>query len=433
MGEFFDTHPWWMLLFFAIGVIATGTAITSLFWSLGRRPQRMWAHEIGAVDSSDFLRPIATLLNVPLRKGGGVRLINNGDDWMNALFADFDNAQHSINFMAYIWEPGRMSDIVFAKLIERRNAGIEVRVLLDGMGGMRCPDEDQERLRQAGGKIGVFRPPHLGKLTRFHKRNHRRAIVVDGRVGYTGGMAVGDKWLGSARNEDEWRDSMTRVTGCLAENLQSAFSELWAYTTGELLTGEKYFPEDLQDEDCDIKSFGIVSSPAAEEHPLRLFYFLSFLAAREKLWITTPYFVPDTHTRSVVKRRAQAGVDVRILMPDEHTDAKPIRRTSHAYYQELMDAGVRIYEYRDTMIHAKHVVIDGKFSVVGSANMDIRSKELNEENILALLDTEFAKAMEDTFLADLERATQIDPEQWRRRGIGARILERVSRIFAEQY
>ena len=433
MGDFFDAHPWWMLVFFTIGVLATLTAIVSLFWSLGRRPQRMWAEEIGPVDSSDFLRPVATLLNVPQRRGGRVRLINNGDAWLNAMFEDFDNAQHSINFMAYIWEPGRMNDVVFNKLIERCNAGIEVRVLLDGLGCMRCPDEDQERLRQAGGKIGTFRPLHFGKLTRFHKRNHRRAIVIDGRVGYTGGMAVGDKWLGDARNEEEWRDSMTRVTGCLAENLQSAFGELWAYCTGELLTGEKHFPEELADGDCDIKSFGIVSSPSAEEHPLRLFFFLAFLAARERLWITTPYFVPDTHTRGVVKRRARAGVDVRILMPDHHTDAKPIRRTSHAYYQELMDAGVKIYEYRDTMIHAKQVVIDSKFSIVGSANMDIRSKELNEENVLGLLDGEFAESLEQAFLADLERATQIDPEQWRRRGIGARIIERVARMFAEQY
>ncbi|HUF49737.1 MAG TPA: phospholipase D-like domain-containing protein [Longimicrobiales bacterium] len=433
MGDFFGAHPWWLLSFFAIGVLATLTAIISLFMSLGRRPQRMWTDEVATVDSPDFLRSVAALLNVPLRAGGTAHLLNNGDAWLPAMFQDFDAAERSINIMSYIWEPGRMSDLVFDRLIDRCRAGIEVRVLLDGLGGIRCPDEDIERLRQAGGKVATFRPAQFGKLTRFHKRNHRRAIVIDGRIGYTGGMAVGDKWLGNAANENEWRDSMTRVTGCLTENLQSAFSELWAYCTGEVLTGDSFFPDDLADDNLGLQSIGIVSSPSSEEHPLRLFFFLAFLAARQRLWITTPYFVPDAHTRRIVKRRARAGVDVRILMPDAHTDAWPIRRTSHSYYRELMDAGVRIYEYRDTMMHSKHVVVDGMFSVVGSANMDIRSKELNEENVVALLDPVLSAELEQAFLQDLERATLIDPRAWRRRGLGARLIERFARLFAEQY
>jgi cardiolipin synthase A/B len=434
MTEALDA-PWWVLTFFAIGLLATVTAVISLFFALGRRPQRMWTDEIGAVASGDFLPPLAALLNMPLRSGGHAELLDNGDEYFPAMYTAFREAKRSINFMAYIWEPGRVSDEMFDVMIDACNRGVQVRILLDGFGGMRCPGEDIERFEKAGGIVAVFRPLRFGKLLRFHRRNHRRAIVVDGRIAFTGGAAVGDKWLGDARNTDEWRDSMVRVTGCMAENLQSAFAELWAFTTGEMLTGDSFFHEqhDIDDRYADVRSVGLISSPSNEEHPLRLFFFLSFLAARERLWIASPYFVPDKHLREVVKRRARGGVDVRLLLPNEHTDAKPIRKASHSYYQELLDAGVRIFEYQPTMMHAKTVVIDGSWSIVGSANMDVRSKELNEENVLGILEKDFAEQLEQSFEKDLQQATEIDRVAWRRRGVTARIVERVCVLFAEQY
>jgi cardiolipin synthase A/B len=429
--------PWWVLMFFAIGVIATLTAIVSLFFTLGRRPTRIWTQEIGAVSEPEFARPISALLNVPLRRGGHAELLDNGDGFFPALLDAFAAARRTINVMVYIWEPGKVSDMIFESLIARAEAGVQVRILLDGFGGIRCPSDDIERLRQAGGTVSTFRPPKIGKLLRFHRRNHRRAIVVDGAVGFTGGMAVGDKWLGDARNADEWRDSMVRVTGALVENLQSAFAELWAFSTGEVLTGESFFPDAVsvdRDPDHDsVTSLGIISSPGSEEHPLRLFYFLTFLAARQRLWIASPYFVPDKHTREVIKRRARAGVDVRLLLPNELTDAKPIRYASHSYYAELLAAGVRIFEYQPSMMHAKTLVVDSLWAVVGSANMDIRSKELNEENVIGILEADFAVQLEQSMEADLLRSTEIDRVQWRRRPIRNRILERISVLFAEQY
>jgi cardiolipin synthase A/B len=430
--------PWWMLLFFAIGILTALTAVVSLFFALGRRPQRMWTDEVDPVDAPDFLRTLAALLNVPLRFGGHAQLFDNGDAFFHAMLQDFAQARRSINFMVYIWEPGRVSDMMFQSLIHACSRGVQVRILLDGFGGMRCPDDDLQRFRDAGGTVAVFRPLRFGKLLRFHRRNHRRAIVIDGRVGWTGGAAVGDKWLGDARNPDQWRDAMVRVTGCLVENLQSAFSELWAFSTGEMLTGDSYFPDahelipgrPLQD---GVSSIGVISSPSSEEHPLRLFFFLSFLAARERLWIASPYFVPDKHLREVLKRRARAGVDVRVLAPGEHTDAKPIWLASRSYYQELLDAGVRVFEYQPTFLHSKVVTIDGKWSIVGSANMDVRSKELNEENVLGVLEAEFAEELQDSFLRDLQQAREITGREWRRRGPGQRILERFFVLFAEQY
>jgi cardiolipin synthase len=257
---------------------------------------------------------------------------------------------------------------------------------------------------------------------------------MDGEVAFTGGVAVGDKWLGNADHPDHWRDTMSRFTGPPASTIQTAFVSLWAPVAGELLSGPAFFPpRDGTTNAGDLVHVGIASSPSSEDHPLRLFYLQSILSARQRLYLTTPYFVPDETIRGAVAARARAGVDVRILLPNALTDAKPIRLTSHRYYEELMAAGVRIYEYQPTMMHAKGMVVDGKWSVVGSANMDIRSHELNQENVLGVLEAGFAEQMEAAFREDLTRSREIQPEQWRRRGRRARLGARAAALFAEQY
>ena len=422
----------WLYPLAAIGAFATVRAGFSLFAETGRRPRRMYTDNTPPVDSDDFLRPLAAILGVPLLKGGEIELINNGDAWVERMLPDFAAAQNSITFSAYTWEPGLLSDMIFDALIARAQEGVHVRVLVDAVGGAKCPEDDIERLRAAGGELCVFRPLKIGKVDHFHLRNHRRAIVIDGKIGYTGGMAVSDQWLGDARNEEEWRDIMIRVTGCLAQNVQSAFAEMWAYVCGEVLTSQEFFP-DTPSDDSSIKSIAVASSPSSEEQPLHLLFYKTFMAARERLWITTPYFVIAEHTRDVLAERARAGVDVRILLPSHHTDAKAVRWAGHSAYEGLLDAGVRIFEYQPTMIHTKALVVDGKFSIVGSANMDIRSAELNEEAVLGILDHEFAAKLEAAFEKDLERAIELDPDEWRHRGIAAKALERAAGLFGEQY
>jgi cardiolipin synthase A/B len=285
-----------------------------------------------------------------------------------------------------------------------------------------------------------FRRFKLGKITRFSRRNHRRAIVVDGRIAFTGGAAVADKWLGDAERDGHWRDLMVEVRGRLALHMQSAFAQLWTSVCGEVLAGEKFFPRHPDAEDAphagEVEVFrhvNVISSPADESHPLRKVFWLSFRCARRSIWITSPYFVPDRETRRVIADQARAGVDVRILLPNRLTDAKPIRWASHSYFGELLQAGVRIWEYQTTMMHTKALVVDGRWSVIGSANMDIRSKELNQENVVGMLDGALGRQMEETFLADLKESVEIDPERWRRRGILPRVLERFFVLFAEQY
>jgi cardiolipin synthase len=427
-------YPWWLETLAAVGAAATIAVIITLFFSVGRRPERLVPTQAPAVDAPEFLAAVAGTAGAPLRKGGTVHLLNNGVEFFPALLQALRAAKQTITFTVYIWEAGQASDQVSAALIERATAGVQVRVLLDSMGSLHAPSETIDAMKKAGVKIETFRPLRLGKLTRFHQRNHRRAIVIDGEVGFTGGMAVGDKWLGDADSKEHWRDTMVKVTGPPAASLQSAFAPLWAYASGELLAGRAFFrPDNVEGDEGGLLHTGLPSSPSSEDHPLRLFFVQSFAAARQRLYITTPYFVPDASTRRLVEARARAGVDVRILLPDEHTDAKPIRLTSQRYYEEMMEAGIRIYEYQATMMHSKHVVVDGKWSIVGSANMDIRSKELNMENVLGILDAGFGAEVEATFRKDLEKAREIRLEQWRRRGPWQRLKERVCALFQEQY
>jgi cardiolipin synthase A/B len=428
--------PWWILAFWGLGILAVSTAIVSLFFALGRRPGKAWASEIPPVASRDFLVGISGLVNSPLESGGTVKLLNNGDEFFPAILDAMRKAEKTINFSVYIWEPGKASDMVLGVLTARARAGVEVRVLLDGLGGMRAPKEGFEALEAAGGRVQRFRPVRLGGLTRFHRRNHRRAIVIDGMVAFTGGAAVGDKWLGNAATKEEWRDSMVQVTGPLAKSVQSAFTTLWGSCAGEILMGDGHYPareasppgaQEVSHHTC------VVSAPSHEDHPLRQFFMMSFLSARRTLYITTPYFVPDAQTRAAAAGRARQGVDVRILLPNEMTDAVPIRLAGHSYFDDLLSAGVRIFEYQPAMMHNKTVCVDGEWAVVGSANMDIRSKELNQENVLGILDEGFGRQLDATFLADLQKAKEITLADWRRRGPWPRIKERAAALFAEQY
>jgi cardiolipin synthase A/B len=426
-------YPWWLLTLGGFGALTAVSILITLFSSLGRRPKTISAHDLPCVDSEEFLLAVSGLVNGPLQKGGTATLLNNGDAFFPEILAAVKNAEKNINFLVYIWEPGKASELMFGALTERARAGVAVRVLLDGIGGFRAPRRSLKQLREAGGNVQRFRAFSFGKLLRFHKRNHRRAIVIDGKVGFTGGAAIGDKWMGNAQDGDHWRDCMVKVTGCMAANLQSAFAEPWAYTCGELLTGSDFFPADSDDGDSSVRHINLVSSPSSEEHPIGVFFQISFMAARRRLYISTSYFVPHEQMRKAVSERARAGVDVRILVPNERTDAKPIRLAGRSYYEELLLAGVRIYEYQPTMMHCKNVVIDGKWSIVGTANMDVRSMELNQENVLGIHDAGFARQLEETFIADLENAREIKLQEWELRGTWERFKEGFWVLFAEQY
>jgi cardiolipin synthase A/B len=430
--------PWWVWTLLATGTLATVAVFTALFLPDFHRPPLICdcTDEAG---SEEFLDAVSRYLNVPILRGGTAGMLQNGCRFYPALLDAIRGAQESVNFQVYIFDTDRIGKQFVDAFEERARAGVEVRVLLDGFGSWRFGKAEREQLRKAGVKLEFFRPIRLLSLFRAFKRDHRRAIVVDGKVGFTGGAAVAEKWDGDARNKEEWRDSLVRLTGALAHGVQTAFGENWVYRTGEILTGDRFFPPSAGDapdtktvpgDPCGI---ALVSSPADMAQPIRILLWLSFTCAKRRLWISSSYFVPESRLRDAIAERAREGVDVRLLVPGPATDAKPVRMAGRSHYEELMEAGVRIFEFQPGMMHAKTVVVDSLWTLVGSANMDKRSVKLNEENIVGISDPRFAAEVERGLEADFGRSAEIKLKEFRRRGAGARVVERLSRLLIEQY
>ena len=422
--------PWWAWALMVTGVIAIIGVIGALF--LPDWPSDEFSEGFDAEPgSTQFVGWTSTFLNSTIFQGGQVTLLENGDAFYSAMLEAIRKAEDTVNFEVYIFEPDEVGRRFLDAFTERAHAGVEVRLLLDGFGCMKLTKRYRDDLRRAGVKVERFRPLSLRNLVRFYRRTHRRAIVIDGRIGFTGGAAVSDKWKGNVRNKHEWRDSMTRVTGPMVAGIQSAFAGNWVYCCGEVIAGPRFFPTfERGPGPCGLS---VVSSPSDALQPIRLLFWVSFINARRRLWICNSYFIPDHRLRRAVIERARNGVDVRILVPGNHTDAVPVQWAGRSYYQELLEAGVRVFEFQAAMMHAKTTVVDGAWSVVGSANLDERSMELNEENVLGIADKDFAQSIEKGVTADFARSREILLEEWRKRSILHRFMERFCKILIEQY
>jgi cardiolipin synthase len=422
--------PWWGWTFLVFGVVAFVGVVGALFFPDWPTPDYELGFEADPT-TDQFVHSAAGFLNVPLLRGGTAEILQNGDRFYPGMLDAIREAKDTVNFEVYIFESDETGRQFVEALTERARAGVEVRVLLDWFGSIRLKSADRRTLREAGVRLEFFRPLALRNLVRMYRRTHRRAIVIDGRIGFTGGAAVSDKWRGDTRTPKEWRDSMSRVTGALVTGVQSAFAANWVYCCGEVIAGPRFYPPvDGGGPACGLS---VVSSPSDAQQPIRLLFWLSFINARRRLWIASSYFIPDQHLRKAVQVRARAGVDVRILVPGNHTDAIPVQYAGRGFYRELLEAGVRIFEYQASMMHAKTVLVDDAWSLVGSANMDERSMEINEENLLGVSEGGFAREIAAGIERDLERSKEIRLEEWRRRPLYRRVLEQVAKVLIEQY
>jgi cardiolipin synthase len=422
--------PWWGWTLLVLGLLSLGGVIGALFLPDWPVPDYTLGFEAEA-GSQSFVDSAVGFLNVPLLRGGTARILQNGDEFYPAMLEAIRGARDTVNFEVYIFDSDETGRQFLEAFAERARAGVEVRVLLDWFGCIKLKRADRRRLVDAGVKLEFFRPLALRNLVRMYRRTHRRAIVIDGTVGFTGGAAVSDKWRGDTRTPKEWRDSMTRVTGALVTGVQSAFAANWVYCRGEIIAGPRFFP--AGEDDGPACGLSVVSSPSDAQQPIRLLFWLSFINARRRLWIASSYFIPDRQLREAVQTRARAGVDVRILVPGNHTDAIPVQYAGRGYYEELLGAGVRVFEYQPSMMHAKTVLVDDAWVLVGSANMDERSMELNEENLLGVAQPDYARAVAEGFERDLARSKEIQLESWRRRPAYQRALEKAALILIEQY
>jgi cardiolipin synthase A/B len=422
--------PWWMWTVIILGVLALAGVLGALFLPDWSQPD----YQLGTdaeVGSEAFVNAAAGLLNNPVYRGGEVTLLQNGDAFYPAMLEAIRSATDNVTFEVYIFDPDEIGRQFMDAFIDRARSGVEVRLLVDWFGSWRLRRRHRDEMIRAGVRVEAFRPLNLRHLVRIYRRTHRRAIVIDGRVAFTGGAAIAKKWAGDVRTKHEWRDSMTRVTGPLVSGIQSAFAENWVYCTGEVLLASRFFPPLAPAPGpCSIS---VVSSPSDALQPIRALFWLSFAHARHRLWISNSYFIPDPRLRKTVVERARDGVDVRILVPGNHTDAVPVQLAGRSYYEELLAAGVRIYEYQPSMMHAKTVVVDDAWSVIGSANMDERSMELNEENIVGIADAPFAQALAAGLERDFTRSREVTLEEWRRRPVWKRGLEALAKVLIEQY
>jgi cardiolipin synthase len=303
-------------------------------------------------------------------------------------------------------------------------------VLVDGTGSSRS-GPILDRMRRAGVKAYVFHPIDLWSLYNIGWRTHRKILVVDGAISFTGGFCIAENWLGDARNPKEWRDMMVRATGPVSAQMQAIFSEDWTYTTGEILAGDSYYPR--IERTGDIEAQGIKVSRGDSSSLASIFYVVAIKSAEKSIHIQNAYFVPDPQIREALIDAAKRGVDVRIMVPGRHIDMPLVRMASRRHYGELLTAGVHILEYNRTMMHNKNAVIDGLFSTVGSINFDGRSLRSNEEDSLAFYDREFASRMEATFAEDAKYCREVTYQGWRKRGVEQRLAELVSVFFEPLY
>jgi cardiolipin synthase len=421
--------------FLVVGILAGIFALIGLLDAVKGTPVKrvigLAGARVPAVREKAFLPSMELACRTELYEGNRAELLWNGDQTYPRLWDDLRSAKRSITFQMYWCKPGRMADTLAEILIERARAGVEVLVLYDAWGSS-WKRHYVQRLRDGGVRAEKFRPLRLLALNIINHRSHIRVVCVDGRIGWTGGFGIDDKWYGDGRSKGQWRDSNVRFTGPAVSQLQSAFTACWAETTGELLVGDRLYPvndENTDEADGPLTAGVLHGSPSVGSTEAERFLALSIASSRERLYVTNSYFVPDGDFRHLVCDAAARGVDVRILTVSDETDVKSTWYAGRARYEQLLGAGVRIFEYQPTMIHAKTLVVDGLWSAVGSMNVDNRSLSFNEETVLLMLNAEASQTVESHFLEDLKFAREIRLDEFRKRGAIERIKEAVCYAF----
>jgi len=368
-----------------------------------------------------FYPTLQAYAGAPIVGGNSVTILLNGDEIFPAVLKEIRSARESIAYAQYFYEDGPIARAVAEALAERCQAGLKVHVLLDGVGTLFMPAEYQELMRRSGCQVQAFRPVRPWSLHKANYRNHRRLLVVDGRIGFTGGSGVSKKWMGNGKTKDHWRDTDIRVEGPAVEWLQAAFVENWLEVTGVALGGQAYFPRPNPDRGSVLVQV-VRSSPAAGDSAMYTTLLLALGSARRSIRITNPYFMLDEAMTEALLKRIRVGVTVEVLVPGA-IDHQLVRQASRATWGDLLRGGVRFYEYKPALLHAKTIVIDGVWSTVGSTNLDNRSFALNEELNVVTYDRVVAARLEAAFADDLTHAELVTYERWKDRGIKARLVE----------
>jgi cardiolipin synthase A/B len=414
-----------------IAVVALIASVTTAFVAILWMNLTSGEHKISklvtspyGIDDPQFARAMGTLFGPPLLAGNRVASLYNGHEIFGAMLDDIGHATKSVTMETYIYWSGDVGQRFTRALVDRAHHGVKVHLIIDAVGSGKLDGAQLQAMRAAGAEVEKYQPIHWYSLDRINNRTHRKLLVVDGRIGFTGGVGIADKWDGDAEDPDHWRDTHFRVVGPVVAQMQATFVEHWAKTRGDLLQGPDYFPALAPD--GPVTAQMVRSSFDDGTESIRLMYLLSIASARKTLLIANSYFVPDELSVETLLAARARGVDVELLVPGAEIDSLVTRAASRRRWAPLLEAGIAIYEFQPTMFHCKVMVVDDLWVSVGSTNFDNRSFRLNAEANLNALDPGLARREREAFARDRLRAKRMTMEAWRNRPF----LQRIGDWFA---
>jgi cardiolipin synthase A/B len=405
-------------------VVATALAVLLVAnLSLGDKHIDTQVDTLYAAADAQFRRNVNVMFGPALVGGNRTQALVNGEVFFADMLEAIRGARRTITFESYIWWSGEIGSAFTQALIERARAGVKVHLLFDALGSGKIDDRAVEAMKDAGVEVEKYNPWRLSTLARINNRTHRKILVLDGRVAYTGGAGIGDEWL-------EWRDTQFRIEGPVVAQVQAAFIENWIEVTGRVLHGEEYFPP-LSPAGEQAAQF-IVTSPGGGSESMQLMYLLSIAAATQSIRLSAAYFVPDDVEIRTLVAAARRGVRVQIIVPGKQTDSPLVRRASRSTWGDLLRAGVEFYEYQPTFFHCKVMVVDDLWVTLGSSNFDDRSFSVNDEANLNVHDRAFALEQARIFEQDLRSSRRVTYEQWRERPWTEKLWESTAGLFRSQ-
>jgi len=419
----------------ALAVLATLIAVAIVLWvaaNLATAEKRLLyrPHRLYGSGDPDFRRALGILLGPPLVPGNRITTLINGDRIFPPMLAAIRAAKVSITFETFVFKDE--IGCAFCKALSAAaRRGVKVCILLDWLGSRSMDAQLLKATRDAGCDLQIYHPPTWLHLGRLNNRTHRKLLIVDGRIGFTGGVGMGSEWLGDAQDEAHWRESHYQAEGPVVAQMQAVFVDNWIKATGSVLHGPEFFPPAYRTAgDMEAQMFG--SSPAGGSESMHLMILLALTAAQKSIDIENAYFVPNRLTVEALVAAARRGVRVRIVVPGRATDARVGRWAAQALYGDLLEAGVELYEYQPTMIHCKVLVVDGTWTSVGSANFDDRSFQLNDEANLNVFSAELAEEQIRYIELDIERSKRMVPRRWARRSVTRRIYQNLALLLRSQ-
>lgn len=389
------------------------------------------------IGSREYVNYLSAIVNARLFSVSDLTVLSTGEEVYAAEIAAIRGARHSIHLEVYLFLRGRAGDEMLAALIERARAGVTVRIVVDHIGSLATPNRYFAELRAAGGRVYWYQPIAWYTLKRFNNRTHRDLLIVDGEIGFVGGVGVADFWLGPAGVGRPWRDTMVRVTGDLVKGLQTSFAENWLESSGEILPDEEFAPTTAEEPHVlpPGSGLGLVvdSTPSAGRSTrARILFQVLLASARQSIQITSPYFVPDRSLSAELLRAAQRGVRVTVLTPGAWNNHPIARLASRRRYGKLLQGGIEIHEYQPAMIHAKVLIVDDTWCVLGSTNFDNRSFGINDEVNVAIMHTALGHRLQEDFVKDLALSRRITFEEWERRPVTERVLAVLGSVLERQ-